>query len=494
MKEKMQKFFTLTLAACMMFSFAACNQGFVDDNKNNNNQATKGEYSYLAIDINPSIELVVKDLIVVEVKACNEDAAVLLSGEDFSGMTVEEVSQSIVELAEDLGYLTEENYDVKITVSADSEESIQSIVKWASQGAQKGSDLAKINNAPRSADERKVKELQAEDAMKYKDLTPAKLRLIEAIMKYDEEMTYEIGATLKVSELADMLEDYAKAYGDIVGEELEALFEQAWKNLKNLAKDKIAEYYGEEYQAAWERYVALEKVAREIEHKAKNIPISEEDMLAIIALLESQKEQMTPSDMPQAPNMNENPNANETSKDVNDDTQTKEPAQEDDKDMEFGYDGGFGNKDDMHGEANKHGDWRVEDYDDYFDRHHHDKWNDDKFEEIEEQIEAILEKYDEDAYLLTEDDLAAIALAWGEALELETFEDLEDFLDEEKEKLEELRREAEETLRMEDKITIEIMEEASKQWKKKAHNEIKEQIEKLQEEWKALKEEKKGKR
>ncbi len=46
--------------------------------------------------------------------------------------------------------------------------------------------------------------------MKYKDLTPAKLRLIEAIMKYDEEMTYEIGARLKVIKLANMLEKYAK--------------------------------------------------------------------------------------------------------------------------------------------------------------------------------------------------------------------------------------------------------------------------------------------
>ena len=369
-------------------------------------------------------------------------------------MTIEEVSQSIVELAEDLGYLTEDNDDVKITVSADSETVIEKIKDFATKGAQKGSELAKVNNAPRSADERKVKELQTEDAEKYKGLNPAKLRLIEAIMAYDDTMTYELGATMKVSELAD-----------IVGEELEALFEQTFENVKKLAKDKIAEQYGDTYKEAWERFVALEKAVREIEKKASDIKISEEDMQAIMELLEMKETEGTPE---VAPETSESSDSAEGGVEVTSFDQEQQPGE-----------GMFG-------------DWRVEDYDHYFDRHHHDKFEDDKFEEVEEQIEAILEKYDEDNYVLTADDLAALEAAWGEALEVVTFGDLEEFLDEAKDTLEEARKTAEKELDLASKAAIEIMEETMDQLKDQAFKLIKEQVQKAQDEWKSLKEQKRG--
>ena len=52
MKGTMKKFFTTAMAACMLFSTTACNQDLWVDSGNN---TTDGEYSYLAIDINPSI-------------------------------------------------------------------------------------------------------------------------------------------------------------------------------------------------------------------------------------------------------------------------------------------------------------------------------------------------------------------------------------------------------------------------------------------------------
>ena len=59
---------------------------------------------------------------VVGVKACNDDASVLLSGENLENMSVSEATEKVVELAEELGYLTEENDDVKVVVTADTEE------------------------------------------------------------------------------------------------------------------------------------------------------------------------------------------------------------------------------------------------------------------------------------------------------------------------------------------------------------------------------------
>jgi hypothetical protein len=279
------------------------------------------------------------------------------------------------------------------------------------------------------------------NAEAFAKLTPAKLRLIEAIMEYDDTMTYEEGAAMKVSELTAALEKYAKDYKDIVGGKLEELFENTFNSIKDLAKGKIAEVYGEEYNAAWTKFVGLQKVVKEIAEKAKNVQISEEDKQAILDLLERKPQGDKPADAPAKPEGN------------------------DEK-------------------------WKVEDYHKYFDKHFHHKFEEDKFDEVQDAIEEILEKYEGDKYVLTEEDLAALAQAWGEAIQVETFEELEAFLKAEMEKLEELRKTMEESLRLDQKIQIEIMEEVPEKIMEKARELIKGEIESAKQEWKALKEQK----
>ena len=288
-----------------------------------------------------------------------------------------------------------------------------------------------------------MKELLAENAEAFAQLTPAKLRLIEAIMEYDDTMTYEDGAAMKVSELTAALDKYAKDYKDIVGGKLEELFENTFNSIKDLAKGKIAEVYGEEYNAAWTKFVELQKVVKEIAEKAKNVQISEEDKQAILDLLEQKPQGDKPADAP------------------------AKPEENDEK-------------------------WKVEDYHKYFDKHFHHKFEEDKFDEVQDAIEEILDKYEGDKYVLTEEDLAALAQAWGEAIQAETFEELEAFLKAEMEKLEELRKTMEESLRLDQKIQIEIMEEAPEKIMEKARELIKGEIESAKQEWKALKEQKRN--
>ncbi len=452
MKKWMKKVAATTMAVGMVFSFIGCNTA----NSPTPNGEKKVAYSYMAIDINPSIELVIEGETVVSVKACNEDAAILLSGENFEGQNIEIVSQSIVELAEELGYLTTENDGVKITVSADSATLQDKLQELAEIGAKAGSKLANVNHAPRWADESKVKELQARaDGEKYKNLTPAKLRLIEAIMKYDETMTYEKGANMKVSELADILEDLAEEYFDIVGDELEEKFEKAFEIAKDVAHNGMAEIYGEEYKALWDRYVALKKVVKEVEIKAEKIEISEEDLQAIFELIGVKGN-------------NQQPTAPEG-----------EQGGQQGKPEDEGY-GGFG-------EMN---DWNMEAFEDYFDRHFHHKFDEDKFEEIKDKIEEILDKYDGDNYKLSEEDLAAIQEAWGKKIEVTTFEALEEFLEEQEEVLDEMREEIEKELGYKDKVSLEVLKEGLNIVKETAKNNIKSAMEAKKEEWKALKEEK----
>lgn len=88
--KKTYRFLAGAAALGLCFSFAACNTSSASDSGSDLHTAA---YTYLAIDINPSIELLVRENKVVGVKAGNDDASVLLSGEDFTGMTVEEASE-----------------------------------------------------------------------------------------------------------------------------------------------------------------------------------------------------------------------------------------------------------------------------------------------------------------------------------------------------------------------------------------------------------------
>ncbi len=449
MKKNAKRWVAGILASCMAFSMASClNVGGDSSQSDSSAGASVTGYSYLAIDINPTVEMVVNGETVVTVQAGNDDAAVLLSGENFEDMNVEEATEKVVELAEELGYLTAENDDVKITVTADEEEVIEVLEEMAKKGAEKGSDKAKVNNAPRAADERKVKELKEEDAMKFEGLTPSKLRLIEAIMEYDDTMTYEIGATMKVTELADMLDELAKEFEGVIGEEMEKLFKEKYEEAKLLAQGQMAAIYGEEYAAAWERYVALKKVVHDIEKNAKNAVISPEDMEKIFGLFEEElpEEEVT----------------EETS---------EETTEEDSNSGQLPPQGGERPEQPEEGERPEHPEegehpeqpehnWGMKDFEDYLDDHFHHRFGDDKKEGVEDKIEEIFDAYDEDNYVLTEEDLAAIEEAWGEAVEATTLGELEEFLEAEEEKLEDMREAAD--LSESEKQMIHLSEEVLK--------------------------------
>ena len=83
--------------------------------------APKGEekaVSYVAVDVNPSISLALdKKNRVVSVYAANEDAQVLLYGEELEGLSAEDALEKIAELSFELGYLDETNFGVNVTAA-----------------------------------------------------------------------------------------------------------------------------------------------------------------------------------------------------------------------------------------------------------------------------------------------------------------------------------------------------------------------------------------
>ena len=174
--------------------------------------STASGEAYLTVDINPSLEFLLEDDKVVSVKAGNEDGATLISGEIFVGLTSEECVKKVVELAEDTGYLNDDNADVDIAVAADEEDVRIEIEARAKKGAEAGSIIAKVNIGARAQDVREVKKLLEENAEAYKSLTPVKYRLITAVMQFDDTMTYEKGAEMSIKELKELLEEHADEF------------------------------------------------------------------------------------------------------------------------------------------------------------------------------------------------------------------------------------------------------------------------------------------
>lgn len=431
-KNGMKKWLALSMVSLMGVSMFACDNN--TDGDGDKTAAADG-YAYMAIDINPTVEFVLQADKVVSVDAVNDDAAVLVSEEELVGMTAEEAAETVVELAEDLGYLNEENDDVKITVAADDETYEEALKEKVKLGAKRGSDRAKVNCEPRNADSRKEKKLKAENPELYEGLTPAKVRIIEAIMRYDDTMTYEIGAEMTFEELAETLENYVEEFKDIYGEKLREEYKATIEAKKQEAEMAIAEIYGEEFKAAMESYHALKTAYKALERKAEEMVISAEDVEAILALLELENTDL----------------------------------------------------------ISVSGNVTVESVDRYLDRNfvqEHLLTEEEKeaLERIEESVEDILDKYDEDEYLLTEEDLAML----GESFELElgaTLEDLEELLEDLEENLEDLK----ESLDLEGKIKEQIFElkEEMKDFKDEAHRELHDRIEQFKEDCKDIKEQRK---
>ena len=236
------KILAICLIMCLCVPFISCIVEEAD------------EYAYVAIDINPSVELIIKNGKLVGVNAINEDASILLSGEDFKGLTVDEATEKIVALAEELGYLNEDNQEVNITVTADNEEIEKAIGEAVEKATEKASEIACVVREAKNEVVEEVKKLQEENPELYEKLTPAMHRIITHILALNPDLTYE--------ELLEIKNHY--------------------KGLKDEAKKKIEELYKNAHQDREEIKAELEALYEEIKATAEeNRELTEEELSRI---------------------------------------------------------------------------------------------------------------------------------------------------------------------------------------------------------------------
>ncbi|MBO5357450.1 MAG: hypothetical protein J6A95_06740 [Clostridia bacterium] len=285
MKKSIVKILAIALMLCLAVPFTAC---LVDAPQ------TEGAYAYVAIDINPSLELIAKDDVVVKVRALNDDANILLSGETIEGLSLEEATEKVVSLASELGYLNEENTDVNITVTTDDEKITKEIEEKAEKAIKRGCEIAQAVRNERSKDIEKVKELKEQNAELYDKLTPAMNRLIEQILELNPELTYEALMEMKVSELVEMLESLAKEKDEVVSEDVKKEMENRHKELKEEAKKKMDELYEKAKKDREQVIAELEELYNTIK---ENVELTEEDLNKIEEIVGKKPELATVEDL-----------------------------------------------------------------------------------------------------------------------------------------------------------------------------------------------------
>ncbi len=186
---------------------------------NKENDVIKSANSYLTLDINPSIEIITNDEgLVVQVNGLNDDAMLLLVGNEFAGKTVDEVVDAIINLALELGYL-ELTADNAIVVTAESEDD------------EKTTELeTKVNEVINKFAARKKLKMQIVNARlgansemkaqaKELNISVGKLKLINVAMELDDTLTLEAAAAMPVKDLNRIVIDARKEMNDFLSEE-----------------------------------------------------------------------------------------------------------------------------------------------------------------------------------------------------------------------------------------------------------------------------------
>ena len=266
--------------------------------------------SYVSLDINPSMRFVLDQNQKITSYSCeNDDALVLTYGETVVGLDIADASRKIVDLAVRMGYLTEDNCAVEVSVTSDD--------------IQVESDIAdKIQDAVNDVDEKtefqikydeegsfllnlqleKLKEKHPDDEY-YQNLTAGKLRLINSARAIDFSLKMDDAVRMPAQELLKIVDGAyvnLQSFSTKAFEQAKLAAEQVYQAAvvsaqENVYLAKYAEYKGIiEGGLAVVEYKGLSIVAKSVDLLAKGVVLAEnladkvlanEDVMAIATQL-----------------------------------------------------------------------------------------------------------------------------------------------------------------------------------------------------------------
>lgn len=198
--------------------------------------------SYLSIDINPSLSLVLdQNDHVMSVIAENEDAQVLLYGESLIGLSAEEAVNKIADLSVELNYLDENNHGINIVVEGEADAAeLEATVKNSFNAAVEGKDFSLnfATNGTFSAN----RELKAINSEYNLNLTVGQYELIVDAQSVDNTLTISAAANMDTEELLNIIQekkDDIVLYSTTAYEHAKALAAYTYENAKASLIDKI---------------------------------------------------------------------------------------------------------------------------------------------------------------------------------------------------------------------------------------------------------------
>lgn len=186
--------------------------------------------AFVTLDINPSVEFTVDEAgVVVSVYGANDDAKILLyeQSAEIVGKDVEEAVEYLVNLATQMGYLTDENSDVGTTVTAKDDtagEALKDMIdaKIVSTAEATGISVTmKVDTAFKVL--RELDELKARytDNESMQNLTPEKFRLVASATE-SGALAVQVAVEMSNDELIDEIN---KAHGVLESYATEAYME-----------------------------------------------------------------------------------------------------------------------------------------------------------------------------------------------------------------------------------------------------------------------------
>lgn len=240
MKKKLLRTIALVSALTLSISLfaTACS-------KDKEESKASAAVTHVAIDVNPSITITVDDENkVISVHASNEDAQIMLYGEDLTGLSLEVALEKIAQLSIEFGYLNEDNHGVNFSVNGTIGDNEISAMLDAAFDKHAGNLEVNLSAEGTFTDIRELEALKAkyEGNVKIQNLTIEDYKLIVDVQSIDGSISFEEAVNMKKQELMAIIaegvvaiEPYAtEAYNIAVG-----IAERAYNELKGQLLDAM---------------------------------------------------------------------------------------------------------------------------------------------------------------------------------------------------------------------------------------------------------------
>ncbi len=198
--------------------------------------STPSASTFVCIDINPSIEMVLdQNNRVMSVQGANEDAQLLLWQEDgIVGVDVDLAIKRIIAIAKEMGYVGNDEQIVNVSVETALDGARDKIVGAIESGISSvaGNLKAVIDDIASLSLSKELEKLK-EASQKYSSLTESKYRLIKRAMQSDESLSLDEAMSLSQDKLIAKVKDAQSQSANKLGDDYTSVVGEAQFEFEN---------------------------------------------------------------------------------------------------------------------------------------------------------------------------------------------------------------------------------------------------------------------